>query len=567
VTDLASARTLEQSWYFTDRVGPQLPATRAVSGLGIRQLARSDDPTTIAVDGGTTVIGATTGPAAAAQPSVPVRRDTTVFPGFDGLRAIAAILVLVVHAGFMTTLTLQTKFGPYIARAEIGVAVFFLISGFLLYRPSVARHFALADQGGGQDIPDVGGFWIRRFMRIVPLYWLVFVISLVVITDKMIVANVKGLAECLLFLQGYQPAWALQGLTQAWTLDVEVAFYLFVPLFAWLLGRRVRSPRIQLLRELTGVAALYLTGTLVHWRMVGHAHGWTAGWPAWLPVWWDLFSLGMFLAVVSAWYGRQGRHPRWSTLPGSGTVCWLLAAVCYWIASNKIGLPRWPIYQATVRTDLGKHLFYGLFGFFLLLPAVFGPQRRGVVRRFLASRVMTFLGSISYGIYLWHQTVIDVVMERSGWKLWQVGFVPLFSVVFVVTVVLATLTYYLVERPCQNLARGWARQWKNRARRRPLTVAATRLARLARPREPEPDRAVPAQSVAPGAGPALTATGPSEARHSAGSGVKLLAGPAEGVRPWAGAAATDTSVGVFDQTTVPVLAETDTPDKMTREGG
>jgi len=519
-----------------------------VSGLGIRQLVRGDDPTTVAVDGDTTIVGATTGPAAgAAPPPASVRRDTTVFPGFDGLRAIAAVLVLVVHTGFMTTLTLQSRFGPYVARAEIGVAVFFLISGFLLYRPFVARHLALAERGGGRDVPEVGGFWIRRFLRIVPLYWLVFVISLVVITDKMIVANVRGLVECLLFVQGYRAAWTLQGLTQAWTLDIEAAFYLFVPLYAWLLGRRVRQPRTQLLLELTGVAALYLLGTFVHWRIIGHDRGWTDGWGVWLPVWWDLFAMGMFLAVVSAWYGRLGRHPRWSTLPGSGTVCWLLAAICYWIATNKIGLPVWPVYTITVRTDLGRHLFYGLFGFFLLLPAVFGPQRRGIVRRFLASRVMAFLGAISYGIYLWHQTVIDVVMERSGWKVWHVSFAPLFAVVFVVTVVLATITHYLVERPCQNLAKGWARQWRDRERRRPVARAAARIGRLVRPGEPAPAPTVPAQGPQPAA-PAVA-----EVQAAAVGAANRPVGALTGAPI------------MFDETTVPVHLDGGTPDSMTPE--
>ncbi|MBL7497429.1 acyltransferase [Frankia sp. CNm7] len=502
-----------------------------MSGAGVRQLGRSDDPTTIAVDADTTVVPA--GAPAASPTGVDAsagsgaQRDLTVFPGFDGLRAIAAILVVVVHAGFISTLTLQSSLGPYAARAEIGVAVFFLISGFLLYRPFVARHLALAETGGGRDVPDAGGFWIRRFMRIVPLYWLVFVISLVVITDKMIVSNIKGLAQCLLFVQGYRQEWAIQGLTQAWTLNVEVAFYLFVPLYAWLLGRRVFAGRTQLLVELTGVAALYVTGTLLHWRMVGVDTGWADGWPAWLPIWWDLFSMGMFLAVVSAWYGRRGRHPRWSTLPGSGLVCWLLAALCYWAASTRIGLPLWPVYEASVRTDLGKHLFYGLFGFFLLLPAVFGPQRRGIVRRFLASRVMTFLGSISYGIYLWHQTVIDVVMTRSGWKIWQIGFVPLFVVVFGLTVALSALTYYLIERPCQNLAKDWARRWKNRQRRGRAGVAG-----------------------------AAVRSGPAGQDQAAAEPAAI---PAP-TRP--GAAA-----GVLDETTVPVPPEAATPDTIGPEGG
>jgi peptidoglycan/LPS O-acetylase OafA/YrhL len=489
------------------------------------------------VDAGTTIVSAApeTSGTVPTQPGTEPRRDTTVFPGFDGLRAIAALLVLVVHAGFMSTLTLQSRaLGPYVARAEIGVAVFFLISGFLLYRPFVARHLAFADRGGGRDRTDAGGFWIRRFLRIVPLYWLVFVISLVVISDKMIVQNIRGLLECLLFVQGYQQSWALQGLSQAWTLDIEVAFYLFVPFYAWVFGRRVRSsPRAQLLLELTGVALLYIAGTLIHWRMIGTNHGWADGWSAWLPVWWDLFAMGMFLAVVSAWYGRQGRHPFWSRLPGSGTVCWLFAAVCYWAASKKIGLPVWPIYTATVRTDLGKHLFYGLFGFFLLLPAVFGPQRRGLVRRFLASRVMTFLGSISYGIYLWHQTVIDVVMYRANLTIWGVSFLALFVPVLLITVALAALTHYLVERPSQNLARSLARQWRNRERRQPLVTLVARLRR---------------------------------ARYVEAAGeTRWLAEPVGAAR--AMRVGPGTSVAVFDATTVPVSPETDTPDTIGPEDG
>ncbi|ONH31994.1 acyltransferase family protein [Pseudofrankia asymbiotica] len=524
-----------------------------MTGAGLRQLGRPDDPTTVAVDAGTTIVSeAPQAPADAGPATTPAgpRRDATIFPGFDGLRAIAALLVIVVHVGFVTNLTLRTSLGPYAARAEIGVAVFFLISGFLLYRPFVARHLALADHGGGRDVPDAGGFLLRRFMRIVPLYWLVFVVSLVVVTDRMLVANIPSLIECLLFVQGYRKSWALQGLTQAWSLDVEVAFYLFVPLYAWLLGRRVRTPRTQLWLELTGVAGLYLVGTLVHWRMIGTTFGPADNWSVWLPVWWDLFSSGMFLAVVSAWYGRQGRHPRWSTLPFSGTVCWLLAAVCYWVASRRIGLPLWPIYDVTVRTDMGKHLFYGLFGFFLLLPAVFGPQRRGLVRRFLASRVMTFLGSVSYGIYLWHQTVIDVVMARGGWKIWQVSFLPFFAVVVVITVALSTLTYYLVERPCQNLARDWARRWKNRPRRdrgRAVSAPSSSARHSASPSgRPAPALLVPVLPTPASAVSASTtpASAAAPASPAMGSTRELLV------------------AGGPDETTIPPLPEPHQPDRV-----
>jgi hypothetical protein len=79
-------------------------------------------------------------------------------------------------------------------------------------------------------------------------------------------------------------------------------------------------------------------------------------------------------------------------------------------------------------------------------------------------------------------------MARSGWKIWQVSFLPFFAVVVVITIALATLTYYLVERPCQNLARDWARRWRNRPSRGPVPAAASTV---------PPARAVPAPETAP----------------------------------------------------------------------
>ena len=95
------------------------------------------------------------------------------FPAFDGLRAIAAVTVVAVHVGFVSGLTPKNPsgVGMYTARLEIGVSVFFLISGFLLYRPFVVAHLA------GAPKPRTGAFWLRRLLRIVPAYWLVLFVS------------------------------------------------------------------------------------------------------------------------------------------------------------------------------------------------------------------------------------------------------------------------------------------------------------------------------------------------------------------------------------------------------
>lgn len=382
------------------------------------------------------------------------RPPKVVFPGFDGLRAIAALMVVVVHSAFPAGFTMKSdQLGPYIARAEAGVAVFFLISGFLLYRPFVAARLA------GVEGAAVPGYLVRRFMRIVPLYWLALVVSLTVVNSAQAgVHGVAGAFQTALFLQGYQARWALQGLTQAWTLDIEVAFYLAVPVYAWLLGRRRREPAAQVRVELAVLAVTFLAAKALHFLVIPSDQTWLSGWNVWLPVWWDLFAMGMALAVVSSWYAHHGRQPRWSRLPGSGTACWAVAAVFYWVATWHANLPLIPIFTPDRAQDMSRHLFYGLFAFFLLLPAVFGPQDRGFVRRLLACRPLAFLGTISYGIYLWHTAAIDLVLERGGWQMFRVPYPPFLAIVLGLTITVATITHYLVEKPCIRISRGWARR-------------------------------------------------------------------------------------------------------------
>jgi hypothetical protein len=99
--------------------------------------------------------------------------------------------------------------------------------------------------------------------------------------------------------------------------------------------------------ELVGVAALFAVGKVVHRLMIPVDSGVMDGWGVWLPVWWDLFSIGMALAVASAWYAQQGRSPRWAGRRGSGTACWLAAAFFYWVASTRLGLPVAPVFEAS----------------------------------------------------------------------------------------------------------------------------------------------------------------------------------------------------------------------------
>ncbi|TMK55405.1 MAG: acyltransferase, partial [Actinobacteria bacterium] len=144
---------------------------------------------------------------------------------------------------------------PYFAQMDIGVPVFFVISGFLLYRPFVAARLS------GRPSMGAGMFWWRRALRIFPAYW-VALIAVSTLFDWELsrpIDSVKAFIEHFFLLQVYSSDRVIGGpVQQSWTLAVEVAFYLFLPIYAWCVSR-ARPRRASLLGiELGGVALLYV---------------------------------------------------------------------------------------------------------------------------------------------------------------------------------------------------------------------------------------------------------------------------------------------------------------------
>jgi peptidoglycan/LPS O-acetylase OafA/YrhL len=395
-------------------------------------------------------------------------RATPRFPAFDGLRAIAAITVLGVHSAFVSGLTPRDPaVGIYTARLEAGVAVFFLISGFLLYRPFVVAHLR------GAPKPATGSFWLRRVLRIVPAYWVALTASLLILGTATIgPGGWRAYLSHYLFAQIYFPDQRLHGLTQAWTLCVEMSFYLALPLYAAAIGARRarRGPGQRLRAEALGLLALVIISVVWRLFVYAHPHGpnsLSAAMAVWLPAELDLFALGMGLAALSAWSRERG-EPGWLSHAALPWASWALAGVTFFGIAH-LGTPILPDYVQS-DLDLARQTLYGLFALFLLLPAVFGPQDRGLVRRFLRCWPMASLGVISYGIYLWHQTWIDETLARLGpHSLFNLEFWALFFGVLGASVAAATLSYFVVERPALRLKRRFAWWRPSGAHRRPHT--------------------------------------------------------------------------------------------------
>jgi peptidoglycan/LPS O-acetylase OafA/YrhL len=392
------------------------------------------------------------------------RPDHANFPCFDGLRAIAALSVLLTHTAFISGYSFRSNtWGPYLARMDIGVAVFFVISGFLLYRPFCLARFA------DRPPPDARAYTVRRALRIFPAYWFAFTAVLVVPAlkghDVGALGPMRLLAHYGLF-HIYAPSLKLLPVQQAWTLATEISFYAFLPLWALCIRRGPRGTSSAALRsELIGVGALYAFGLVFRLALRDgpHAGVWRGVVNLWLPARIDHFAIGMALAALSAWWTTRGDAPRWTEHPAVPYLSWLLALVSFWVLCEHIGLRNNRGNLPFTNTQAWLvGLLWGFVGGFLVVPAVLGPQDRSLVRRLLRVRPLAALGVVSYGIYLWHESALDWYLRREhlivpGRFPTPSAFGKMTAFVFIVTLVLAVVTHVVVERPAMNLGRSYRR--------------------------------------------------------------------------------------------------------------
>lgn len=378
------------------------------------------------------------------------------FPLMDSLRAIAALAVLGTHAAFLSqSLVDSDVLRAFGARLDVGVAIFFLISGFLLYRPFVAARFA-------SDAPPLTRAYAwRRLLRIVPAYW-------VALTGSVIWLSLAGVftASGIFIYYGlaqiYSGPHSLGGLPQVWSLCVEISFYAFLPLYAWVMRRLPGDDEAARLRgELAGLAALVLIAfSWQLWRVSAAPdpdHAWAVQGLLYLPTFLDHFALGMGLAVASVVLAGR-KLPRPLELVDCYPILpWLGALAAFCVVSLGIGLDGVGglTEEANAWQYFGRHHLYGLVALGLILPAIFGEPGRGLVRRLLAQRWLLYLGLVSYGIFLWQ---MPVLLQLQGWGFFagDTGldvYAVWFLVALIASTALASASYWLLERPILGLKR------------------------------------------------------------------------------------------------------------------
>jgi peptidoglycan/LPS O-acetylase OafA/YrhL len=384
------------------------------------------------------------------------------FPLFDGIRALAILLVVACHSAELSGATSRVSWGWLGLSTSAGVLLFFAVSGFLLYRPYASAHAGL------RQAPRVRDFARRRVLRILPAYW-------VAITVLAIWPGIPGVFS--------GKWWAYYGLAQsysnttvgsgdpvAWSLCTEVGFYLGLPLLAAavaLAGRHVwrRSlwlPQLALLIPLAAVGVVFATLaqqlTLPSW--VGNTLAGNTQW----------FVIGMLLAVFSVELERRGTTPRVvAGLRERGALAWLGAAVVFVAGSRAFDIfgqyEHWGrAGPASVPVYLAHQAVIALCVVLVLIPALVGSG--GLLRRVLARGPVAYVGLISYGIFLWHMPLLawlanyhwppDPIPGTSGGLEIQ-RYVPLpesltlFVSILLFSGLIAAASYHFVELPFLRL--------------------------------------------------------------------------------------------------------------------
>lgn len=376
---------------------------------------------------------------------------TDRFPLVDALRAIAAIAVVGTHTAFFAGAYAQgTDLGLWLARLDAGVAVFFVVSGFLLYRPFVKAHL------DDRPAPATGPYAWRRFLRLAPAYW-VALTGAVVLLDLPGVFTADGVATYYGFAQTYREHTIGGGLTPAWSLSVEVAFYVFLPVWAAAVARVARGDRAARARAhalgIAGLAVIALAWNV--FLVAGTDAVRVTPWLLALPAYWDHFAVGMGLALLTVWLeDRPQRGALLRLLDRAPGLSWLVAGAAYVVVSTQVGVGQVFFGPTTGGDYLLRHLLYAVIGAGLVAPAVLGSPGRGAVRRVLAWRPLAWLGLVSYGIFLWHTTGLSL-LHRWGLADLDVGHPYVRWAVFGVGfgIVLGAASYYLVERPALRLKR------------------------------------------------------------------------------------------------------------------
>ncbi|HEY0163702.1 MAG TPA: acyltransferase [Edaphobacter sp.] len=340
----------------------------------------------------------------------------------DGLRGAAALMVVAFH---YLPRTGTGPFGQLASFGWIGVDIFFVLSGFLitsiLYEQRGAEHY-------------FRNFYMRRMLRLSPLYYFLFVMALVLTPVLHISWRPMQLAMLVYatnFILPVDDSLAKLGpfdLFHLWSLAVEEQFYLLWP---WLVGSRLSKQSLQRICVAGIIAAPLLRLAMLH------EHFQTLWLYQSLPARMDALLMGALLALV----------PRPSL-----RSAWLAAVVALGVFGATVAVGHSAFFQSPPIQGVGYSALAVLAGSILTMSLYPGS----VAGRIFSLRPLRFYGRYSYGLYLWHYLFLGPFTSLRQWivghmaSAWLGGMVS-FAVTLLLSTLIALVSYHALEAPFLRL--------------------------------------------------------------------------------------------------------------------
>lgn len=376
--------------------------------------------------------------------------------GLDGLRGMFLLAVILAHV--IIILPGPDGTSPLLVRLTgllvHGLTGFFVLSGFLLYRPYVST------VAHGRPAPNVRDYFVNRVLRIWPVYLVILGVVGLIFGLAVVKNDGPGTEQRLgyltdplqlilnaLLLQGWWPSTAFTGLGVSWSLVTEVGFYVLLPVLGALaiwLGRR-HHPVLSVLAPPLMLLAVGETGRIV--TLLSNGGDDIEFGPTWLAVvnrsvigQGDLFAMGMIAAVTVVAAENLSATATKTALKLTSALIALAGVAVFVVGKGQVATPLMGMLLA---------------GFITLIRL---PRPGGFVRvcvRLLELAPIRALGEYSLSLYLWHYAVVWFMRIHVDASLYNSAlYVPVsLIIVLVPTLVLGTITYHLVELPAMRRKR------------------------------------------------------------------------------------------------------------------
>jgi peptidoglycan/LPS O-acetylase OafA/YrhL len=357
--------------------------------------------------------------------------------GLDGLRAIAFLLVFALHT-------------DYLQIGWVGVTLFFTLSGFLITGILLKIRKSLSSK------EYFVKFYGRRFLRIFPLYY--FYLLLIVLLASWLISvtyrpkDMQIVLDQIWYAVGYSYDFFLataafrpsRFLDHFWSLSVEEQFYIFWPLLI------LRAPEKWLKRLFVGLIVLAPVFRIVYYLI--HTYAAFRLFPAEprfalysLPFsHLDAFVLGAYISCFSLPKAKQQFFWLAILIP-------IIGFASQYVATGSVGKLLAFGYPLRLPHGYGFIWGYSLLNYFFAI-LVYGVAREGWFTRFLEWRPLRYLGTISYGLYVYHFPIVWFSGRIEDLGIEPPLLHPLSALIALsATILIASLSFHLIERPILHL--------------------------------------------------------------------------------------------------------------------